>query len=99
MYAGEKSLVILFMISRYFMNLFAIKVNEGRTFSELQKGLNLHPYALKKMLLQAKNFTVQQIKEILSLCQKLDLDLKRGRIEEKKGLEMLILKISRVMKN
>ncbi|MCF6095945.1 DNA polymerase III subunit delta [Thermovorax subterraneus] len=98
-YAGEKSLVILFMISKYFMNLFAVKVNEGRTFNELQKDLNLHPYALKKMILQAKNFKVQQIKEILSLCQKFDLDLKRGRIEEKKGLEMLILKISRVTKN
>ncbi|SHM05173.1 DNA polymerase III, delta subunit [Caldanaerovirga acetigignens] len=98
MYAGEKSVVILYMISKYFMNLFAVKVNEGKTFNELQKDLNLHPYALKKMILQAKNFKVQQIKEILSLCQKFDLDLKRGRIEEKRGLEELILRISRVVK-
>lgn len=94
MYSGEKSLIILFMISRYFMNLFAVKANEGKTFNELQQELNLHPYTLKKMLSQARNFTADQLKDILSLCQQLDVELKRGRIEERKGLEMLVLKIS-----
>lgn len=76
------------------MNLFAVKANEGKTFNELQQELNLHPYTLKKMLSQARNFTADQLKDILSLCQQLDVELKRGRIEERKGLEMLVLKIS-----
>ncbi|MCG0274776.1 MAG: DNA polymerase III subunit delta [Thermosediminibacteraceae bacterium] len=96
MYSGEKALVILFMVSKYFMNLLALKANEGRTFNELQSALNLHPYALKKMLAQARNFTMRQIMKILALCQKLDIDLKKGRMEEKKGLEMLLLKIVQV---
>ncbi|TYP48673.1 DNA polymerase III subunit delta [Thermosediminibacter litoriperuensis] len=92
-YSGEKVLVILFMVSRHFMNLLAVKANEGLAFHELQTALNIHPFALKKMIIQAKNFSTEQIINVLELCQQLDIDLKKGRIEEKKGLEMLLAKI------
>ncbi|ADL07658.1 DNA polymerase III subunit delta [Thermosediminibacter oceani] len=97
-YSGEKVLVILFMVSRHFMNLLAVKANEGLAFQELRNALNMHPFALKKMVLQAKNFTTEQIINILALCQQLDIDLKKGRIEEKKGLEMLLTKIGEMRK-
>lgn len=93
-FQGEKGIVILFMISKHIMDLLSVKLLSDHSFNEIRDSLGLHPFVLKKALAQSKNFTIEELKRSLKLSQKLDLDLKRGKIDEKIGIELLITAIS-----
>ncbi|HHW01525.1 MAG TPA: DNA polymerase III subunit delta [Thermoanaerobacterales bacterium] len=92
---GEKGIVILFMISKHIMDLISVKSLQDLDFQELKQRLNLHPFVLKKAMEQAKNFSLEELRQALRLCQQLDLDIKRGKIDDRKGIELLITKIAK----
>ncbi|HHY04723.1 MAG TPA: DNA polymerase III subunit delta [Thermoanaerobacterales bacterium] len=91
---GEKSILILFMISKHITNLILVKSMQDMEFNEIKERTGLHPFVLRKALHQSKKFSQNELKEAAKLCQQLDIDLKRGRIDEKSGIEFLITKIS-----
>lgn len=91
---GEKGILIVFMLSRHIVNLISVKIMEVFSFNEIRQNLKLHPFVLRKAIDQSKNFSLPELKRALTLCQDLDLDLKRGKIQEKIGLELLITKIA-----
>lgn len=91
---GEKGIVILFMLSKHVINLISVKAMEAYTFNEIKQILKLHPFVLKKAIKQSKNFSLQELKNALKLCQTIDLNLKQGKINEKLGLEILITEIA-----
>ncbi|MDD4569860.1 MAG: DNA polymerase III subunit delta, partial [Tepidanaerobacteraceae bacterium] len=91
---GEKGVVILYMISKHMMNLITVKAMQGCTFQEAREKSGLHPFVLRKAMKQAKNFAIDELKRCLKLCQKLDIDIKKGKIEEQIGLEILVTNIS-----
>jgi len=91
---GEKGVVILFMISKHIMNLLTVKSLHNITFEDLKEKSGLHPFVIRKAVNQAKNFTEDELKRSLRLCQELDIDIKKGKIEEKTGLELLVTSIS-----
>ncbi|WP_422444099.1 DNA polymerase III subunit delta [Thermoanaerobacterium sp. DL9XJH110] len=93
---GEKGIVILFMLSRHIAQLLSVKAMEGAAFQELKDKLGLHPFVLKKAVEQAKNFSVDELKRALNLCQKTDLDIKMGKIDERTGIELLIMSIAKL---
>jgi len=53
-----------------------------------------HPYALKIMTEQARRMDVKYLKSILKNCMKAEEDYKKGLIEPKLALELLLEKIS-----
>lgn len=91
--AGEKGIVILFMLSRHITNLISVKTMKTFSFTEMRRDLKIHPFVLKKAISQSKNFSLKELENALVLCQNLDLDFKRGKIKEDMGLELLITKI------
>lgn len=93
-YQGEKGIVILYMISKHIMELYSVKSKEGKSFQDIRSELGIHPFVLKKELEQSKNFSQDELQNILNLCQKLDLDIKKGKIDEKTGIELLITNMS-----
>ena len=91
---GEKGIVILYMISKHMMDLITVKTMQGSTFQEIKEKSGLHPFVLGKAMKQSKNFTLDELKRSLKLCQELDMDVKKGKIQEKIGLELLVTYIS-----
>lgn len=91
---GEKGIVILYMISKHIMDLISVKLLEKEPYEEMKK-LGLHPYVLKKSMEQAKNFSVEELKKALHLCLDMDLDIKKGKIDERSGIELLIAKMAK----
>ncbi|HHY71161.1 MAG TPA: DNA polymerase III subunit delta [Thermoanaerobacterales bacterium] len=91
---GEKGIVILYMISKHMMNLLTVKTMQGLTFQEIKEKSGLHPFVLRKALKQSKNFTVDELKRCLKLCQELDTDVKKGKVQEQMGLELLVTNVS-----
>ena len=51
-------------------------------------------FVLKKALQQSKNFTLNELKSAIRLCQQLDTDIKTGKIQDVLGLELLVTRIS-----
>jgi len=91
---GEKAIVILYMVSKHIMDLITVKSMESLSFQDIASKSGLHPFVLKKAIKQSKNFTLDELDRNLKLCQKLDIDLKTGRVQELLGLELLITEIS-----
>lgn len=92
---GEKGIVILFMISKHIMDLISVKLLKNAGFQDMKQRLGLHPFVLKKAVEQAANFTLDELEQALKLCQQLDLDIKKGRIDDKKGIELLVAKMTK----
>lgn len=91
---GEKGIVILFMISKHIMDLISVKSLQNADYQEIKQKLNLHPFVLKKAIEQAKNFSQEELRQALKWCQQLDLDIKRGKIDDRKGIELFITRIA-----
>ncbi len=91
---GEKGIVILYMISKHVMNLITVKSMQGLSFQEITEKSGLHPFVIRKAIKQSENFTLEELKKSLKLCQDLDMDIKKGRIKERIGLELLVTSIS-----
>ncbi len=91
---GEKGIVILYMISKHVMNLITVKSMQGLSFQEITEKSGLHPFVIRKAIKQSENFTLEELKKSLKLCQDLDMDIKKGRIQERIGLELLVTNIS-----
>ena len=91
---GESCIKILFMISKHFTDMLAVKTRDDLSFGEIREQLTMHPFVLKKAIEQSKNFDIEELKAALKMCQELDLDIKKGRVGDKMGLEVLLAKIS-----
>ncbi|AEE91232.1 DNA polymerase III, delta subunit [Tepidanaerobacter acetatoxydans Re1] len=91
---GEKGIVILYMISKHVMNLITVKSLQGLSFQEITEKSGLHPFVIRKAIKQSENFTLDELKRSLKLCQDLDMDIKMGKIQERIGLELLVTNIS-----
>lgn len=91
---GESCIKILFMISKHLTDILAVKTRDNLSFGEIRDQLALHPFVLKKAIEQSKNFGIEELKTVLKMCQQLDLDIKKGRVGDKMGLEILLAKIS-----
>lgn len=76
------------------MDLLTVKTMEGLSFQDIKSKSGLHPFVLKKALQQSKNFTLNELKSAIRLCQQLDTDIKTGRIQDVLGLELLVTRIS-----
>ena len=56
--------------------------------------MKIQPFIAGKYLAQSKYFTADKIKEILRECADVEERIKQGRLQEKLGVEMIIIKYS-----
>lgn len=92
---GENVFAILAMISRQIRLIFQCKgqKQQGLSHGQITKKLGIHPYVAKKCLQQSKYFTMEQLKMGLAECLKVDYGIKSGKIKDRLGLEVLIIKM------
>ncbi len=92
----EAPTLILYLIIRQFNGILQAKdyAARGMTSREVATQMGIQPFIAGKYLSQAKNFTSAAIKEILKECAMTDESIKQGRLQEKLGVEMIIIKYS-----
>lgn len=61
----------------------------------IARAISAHPYAAGKMATQSRAFTLEQLERILKHLQRLDQDMKTGRIEVRLALDLLVSSLAR----
>ena len=93
----EPSMRILFLIARQFNQLMIVKemAAAGENRDSIASSLKLRPFIAGKLMNQARAFTREQLREYVELCVTSEEAVKRGNLNEKLAVELLIVKISR----
>ncbi|MCT4605297.1 MAG: DNA polymerase III subunit delta [Marinisporobacter sp.] len=89
---GESEIKILYMITRQFRYLFQIKLMEKQGYTAMAIGpkLGLRAFVTKKYLSQARNFEAEVLRKALEVCLYTDESIKKGKIDQRLGIELLI---------
>ncbi len=92
---GENELKILAMINFQFRNLIKVKslLNNKKNIYQIQKITGLHPFVVRKTVFLAKNFNLEELKNIYKKLFETDLLIKTGKIDPKIGIEKFIAEI------
>lgn len=93
----EKPMTILFLIARHFNVLLQVKelAELGYNNTVISQKTGQMPFAISKYINQSKNFTDKMLKEALESCTEVDEEVKTGRLIDKIGVEILIVKYSK----
>ena len=85
----EAEQFILIMLYKHFRNLYLLRVatDEGRASAE---ELGINPYVYRKLLGQVKNYDAKELKNILFKLISLDGKSKKGEIDLRVGLEVIL---------
>lgn len=86
------------MIVRQFRLLIQTRwmVDNGAIQQEIVQRLSLHPYVGEKMLLQARRFSMEQLRRAYRLLYETDVAMKSGQLPAVMGLELLIAQLCRL---
>ena len=92
----ESPMLILYLIVRQFNGILQAKdcVAKGMSIREAASYIGVQPFIAGKYLSQSKYFTTDMIKEILKECADVEECVKQGRLQDKLGVEMIIIKYS-----
>ncbi len=89
----EPPQLILTMISRHWLQLYHVKklTDEGISQNALSERLGLKGFIAKKLQLQAKHFTLSEIKNKIDACLSLDEAVKNGSVKDVTAIELLVM--------
>jgi DNA polymerase III subunit delta len=92
----EKPMSILFLITRQFNILIQVKdlVKLGYNNTVISQKTGLMPFTINKYISQGKNFTMAALREALQSSAEIEEYIKTGRLIDKIGVELLIVKYS-----
>lgn len=92
---GENEFLIFSMLVSQLRNL--LKVNEGMKRGmhpdSIASSFGMHPFVVKKNLVQLRNFSQSKLKKMFQLAAEIDLKAKTGEAEMKDSLDYFIAKI------
>lgn len=94
----DEFLRIFGMMVRQFRLLIQTRwlADSGAKQQEITQQLGLHPYVGEKMLAQARQFSMEQLREAYRLLRQTDLALKTGQLPYAMALELLIAQLCRL---
>ncbi|MBP5225472.1 MAG: DNA polymerase III subunit delta, partial [Lachnospiraceae bacterium] len=87
---------ILYYIGRQFHQmLIASSMREKRaSMQEIMQALNVSDYVVRKIVDQARRFTVDEIKTCIDRCVSLEADYKRGDLTDTLAVELFIFELT-----
>lgn len=93
----ESPMKILYMIARQFNIMLQVKelLNQGYSSTDIASKLNMKPFIVGNACKQCNNFTQRKILKALQDLLDTEEDIKNGRLEEKAGVEILLIKYSK----
>ncbi|EOC99286.1 DNA polymerase III subunit delta [Caldisalinibacter kiritimatiensis] len=91
--ANEPVQLIFYMIARQFRLLLMAKLLEKKGYSvpNIAKKINTPNFVAKKVLTQSRNFSYKRLEEGLKKCLEIDENIKKGNIDSKLAIEILIV--------
>ncbi|KGG81346.1 DNA polymerase III delta subunit [Caloranaerobacter azorensis H53214] len=94
---NEPIQLILYMVIKQIRLLFMTKLLEGKGYSQgvIAQKLGVQNFVVKKLIEQSRNFRIEELQSAFERCLKVDEDIKRGEIESRLALEMLIVEFSK----
>lgn len=92
----EKPMSILFLITRQFNILIQVKnlLAIGKSNAQVSQITGLMPFTISKYASQAKNFPLHTLREAIQSSAEIEEQIKTGRLIDKIGVEVLIVKYS-----
>ncbi len=89
----EPPMRILFMLTRQFNILMQVKslLEDGRSQADIAGKMGLQSFIVGKSIRQVKNFTTAMLKRALEDCIQTEEWIKTGRMEDKIGVELLLV--------
>ena len=79
---------IRLMLSRHFRQLICVKDLGSGT--EITTALKVQPFVAKKLVTQARGFTIDQLERLYDLCFETDIMVKNGKMEDRMAMEYLL---------
>ncbi len=92
----EPPMRILFLLARQFRLLHQVKSFDGQGYGNKEIGskLGIQPFVVGKYMVQAKRFKISDIRAIIEDAIDTEYAIKTGRLTEKLGVELFIVKYS-----
>jgi len=92
---GENEIYLLSMFVYQLRTLIKLKdlIERGTQYHELAKKSKLHPFVVKKSSEQLRNFSLDQLKSIYQYLLKIELGIKKGRLDSRTALDLLVAEI------
>lgn len=92
----EPPMRILFLMAREFNLLLQVKqlAAEGKASADIAKRTKLQSFLVGKYMSQAKQFSTEQLQTALTECVETEEAVKTGRMDDRLGVELLIIKYS-----
>ncbi len=87
---------LLSMITRQYRLLLQVTdlMRRGMATDAIQKQLSLHPFVTRKMVEQARNYSVEQLEQIMEQLLETDVNLKTSQLEAGLALDMLVVELT-----
>ncbi|NLJ41866.1 MAG: DNA polymerase III subunit delta [Clostridiales bacterium] len=92
---GQPIQPILAMIARQFRLILQCKgfYESGYKPDSIAQRLNQRLFVVRKCLYQGKNFLTEELKKGLELCSEVDYRIKTGGVQDRVGIELIIIKM------
>ena len=92
---GENEIYLFSMFIYQVRTLIKLKdlIEKGTTYYDLAKKSKLHPFVVKKSSEQLRNFSLEQLKKIYQYLLNIELGIKKGRLDGRTALDLLIAEI------
>lgn len=92
---NEEPIKLIALIASSLRLLYQVKLldRKGYNDQEIAKMLSLNPYRLKYIRQDGKDFEIQELLKRIDELSQLDVDIKTGKIDRFKGLELFLVKI------
>ncbi len=92
----EKPLNILFLLMRHFNILLQVKELNANGYSTqvITDKVKVPAFTISKYISQSRNFNIKQLTSALKMSVDIEEQIKTGRIQEKIGVELLIISFS-----
>jgi len=92
---GQNEIYLFTMFVYQLRTLIKLKdlMERGTPYYDLAKKAKLHPFVVKKSSDQLRNFTLDQLKKIYQYLLKIELGIKKGRLDSRTALDLLVAEI------
>lgn len=97
LFNGHNEFYVLSMLGYQYRVLQQVKEAADRGWGEQEIALKtkLHPYVVQKNLTAARRFSSQKLEEAMTRIMATDLAIKRGKMDARTGLMMLLMSLNR----
>lgn len=93
--SGENEYKLLSLICLQFETILMVKElkEEGRSFKDMHRILGIHEYRIKKAIPYSNRYSINQLYNILIKAYRVDHNIKKGILDGRLALELLIAEI------